>query len=115
MKNMPNGNSRQKVIDEMIDIIRKDSPWLFGYNPKGFGLFHEWFLNAKPNLMAHNTLQYKRINPQLRDKKRAEWNEPIIWPIVFLFVILIIGTIPAVATYKQREHIALKTKVQRSA
>jgi len=114
MKNMPNGKPRQKVIDQMIEIIRKDSPWLFGYNPKGFGLFHEWYLNAKPNLMAHNTLQYKRINPALRDKKRAEWNNPIIWPIVLLFIILIVGTIPAVATYKQREHMALKTKVQRT-
>jgi len=115
MKNMPSGEARQKVIDDMISIIRKDTPWLFGFNPKGFGLFHKWFKNAKPNLMAHNTLQYKRIDPQLRNQKRAEWNQPIVWPIIVLFIILIIGTIPAVATYKQREHSALKTKTQRVA
>ena len=115
MKNMPNDKARQEVIDQMVDIVRKDSPWLFGFNPKGFSLYHQWYHNAKPNLMAHNTLQYKRIDPILRAKKRKEWNQPVIWPVAILFGLLIIGTIPAIRTYRKSEHMALKQKVDRSA
>lgn len=110
MKNMPNGKRRQKVINKMVDIAREDSPWIFGLNPKSFGLYHHWYQNAKPNLMSHNTLQYKRISPLERKQKRKEWNEPIVWPMVMLFVIFIVGIIPAYAAYKRKEHMATKDK-----
>ncbi len=110
MKNIPNGASRQVVIDEMLEMVRHDSPWLFGYYPKQFGLYHEWFYNAKPNLMSHNTLQYKRIEPIIRQQARATWNQPIYWPVLLVAVILLLSIIPAVLTYRHREHIALKTK-----
>ena len=30
MKDLPNGPERQQVIDRMVDILRQESPWLFG-------------------------------------------------------------------------------------
>ncbi len=108
MKNMPNGKRRKKVIDKMVSIIREDAPWVWGYNPKQFSLSHGWYMNAKPNLMAHNTLQYKRIDAVTRQKKRDRWNEPVLWPII-LIVMVFVGTgIPAIITYRRKEHMALK-------
>ena len=115
MKNMPNGEARLKVIGQMTEIVRRDTPWLFGFNPKGFSLYHQWYHNAKPNLMSHNTLQFKRIDPQVRAKKRTDWNQPVVWPVIMLFVILIVGTIPAISTYKKREHMALKSNMDKAA
>ncbi|MDH3327143.1 MAG: peptide ABC transporter substrate-binding protein, partial [Gammaproteobacteria bacterium] len=106
MKNMPNSNRRRKVIDQMVDIIREDAPWIWGYNPKQFSLSHSWYLNGKPNLMAHNTLQYKRIESIERKIKRKSWNKPVLWPVI-LVVLIIVGTaIPAILTYRRKEHMA---------
>jgi ABC-type transport system substrate-binding protein len=82
MKGMANGPKRQQVIDRMTTLLREDAPWLFGFFPKGFSLQHAWIGNVKPNLMANNTLKYRRIDSDLRAKHRAEWNRPVRWPFV---------------------------------
>lgn len=103
MKNMRNGLRRQALIDEMLEIARRDAPWIWGFHPKRFSLYHSWYHNAKPNLMSNNTLKYKRIDPELRAELRAQWNRPILWPIAALAAIVIAGLVPAVVTYIRRE------------
>ena len=110
MKNMNNGQQRQQIIDRMTDILRQDSPWVFGYHPKSFGLQHSWYKNAKPNLMAHNTFQYKRIDTGLRAEKRQQWNQPIVWPVIVLIFGLVALSIPALFMYKKRENLAVKDR-----
>jgi hypothetical protein len=75
---------------------------VWGFHPKNFSLYHSWYHNAKPNLMANNTLKYKRIDPQLREELRAKWNKPIIWPIILIVVVLIAAALPAVQTYRAK-------------
>jgi len=103
MKNMENGQQRQTIIDKMVEIVRYDAPWLWGYHPVGFSLHHSWYKNAKPNLMANNTLKYKRIDPVLRKEMRDNWNQPVWWPIVTLVIIFIAMMIPAFISYRKRE------------
>ena len=102
MKNMPNGAARQKIIDNMIDIARKDGPWIWGLHPKNFSLYHAWYKNAKPNLMANNTLKYKRIDAQLRAELRAEWNKPNLLPVYIVIGVLVLGLIPAMFSYRRK-------------
>ena len=111
MKNMENGQTRQAIINKMMKIVQTDSPWIWGLHPKNFGLYQDWFKNAKPNLMAHNTLQYKRIDTAIRDQKRSEWNVPVMWPVYAVSGVLIVGTIPAWYTYRRRVHRAPKKTV----
>jgi len=103
MKNMTNGPERQKVIDRMTAILQQDAPWIFGYFPKSFSLYHDWYHNVKPNLMANNTLKYKRIDPKVRLQKRVAWNEPVVWPLWLVLVLAITLLIPAVRMHRQRE------------
>ena len=103
MKSMKNGHNRQKLIDQMVELVRYDAPWLWGYHPVGFSLHHDWYKNAKPNLMANNTLKYKRINPELRKEQRVIWNKPIWWPIVLIFIAVIIILLPAFISYRRKE------------
>ncbi len=103
MKNMYNGPERQAIIDQMIEILRRDAPWSFGFHPMGFSLMHSWYHNVKPNLMANNTLKYKRLDPQLRAELREEWNQPVVWPVVLLLVILLLSAVPAYIGYQRRE------------
>ena len=103
MKDMSNGGARQQIIDEMVEIVRKDSPWLWGFHPVGFSLHHQWYGNAKPNLMANNTLKYKRINPALRAEKRRQWNKPVWWPVVAGIALLVLIILPVFINYKKQE------------
>jgi oligopeptide transport system substrate-binding protein len=88
MKDMPDGPARLEVIRRMVEIVRRDAPWLLGYHPRTFTLYHDWVHNLKPNLMANNTLKYERLDPGRRANYRAEWNRPVLWPIWVLTVLI---------------------------
>lgn len=103
MKNMPNGPERQRVIDQMVEIVRRDAPWIWGFHPRDFVLHHQWYFNAKPNQMAHNSLKYKRIDPQLRERKRLEWNQANFTPVWVTLVLLVLLVVPAVVLYRRKE------------
>jgi oligopeptide transport system substrate-binding protein len=103
MKDMDNGSERQQVIDAMLEIVRRDAPWIFAFYPKSFGLRHGWVHNVKPNLMANNTLKYRRIDPDLRETRRDAWNRPVLWPIVLLVAALIAVIAPAAIAWRRHE------------
>jgi len=81
MKNMENSPERQAIIDHMLEILRHDSPWLWGYHPKNYVLQHSWLHNIKVNIMANNKLKYWRVDAEQRDRMRREWNQPVRWPL----------------------------------
>lgn len=104
MKVMDNSPARQAIIDRMIEIVRHDQPWVWGFNPKEFTLHHAWYFNANPNQMINNGIKYKRIDPIMRARLRAQWNQPVIWPVAVIVLILVLGTLPAVVSYWRKEH-----------
>ena len=104
MKNMDNGAERLKLIEQMVNIARKDGPWLWGFHPKSFSLQHGWYKNTKLNLMANNTLKYKRIDSATRAEKRSAWNKPVTWPLYTVLLIFIIVVLPGVISYRRKEH-----------
>ena len=108
MKDMDDGPRRQAVIDAMVAIARRDAPWVWGYYPKQFTLYHAWYHNAKPNLMANNGLKYLRIDPVLRARLRRQWNEPIVWPLGLLGAGLVALVLPAALAYRRKERMAAK-------
>ena len=103
MKYLPDGEERQQVIDRMIDIVREDAPWVWGFYPVDYALYHDWYSNTKPNLMANNTLKYRRIDPVERDRLRNAWNKPVLWPVIFVVVVLLVSLIPAIIVYRRHE------------
>ncbi len=102
MRNMDNTPERQVLIDRMQDIVRRDAPWVFGFHPKNFSLYHSWLHNVKPNLMANNTLKYLRLEPKKRARMREQWNRPLWWPLVLLLLGLVVAVIPAWLQYRKR-------------
>ncbi|MEJ2310237.1 MAG: ABC transporter substrate-binding protein [Gammaproteobacteria bacterium] len=103
MKYLPDGEERQQVIDRMIGIVREDAPWVWGFYPVDYALYHDWYSNTKPNLMANNTLKYRRIDPVERDRLRNAWNEPVLWPVILVVVVLLVSLIPAIIVYRRHE------------
>ena len=74
MRNMENSPERYAIIDKMQHIIQRDAPMVFGFHPKNFALYHQWYQNLKPNLIANNQLKYAKIDVNLREKLRERWN-----------------------------------------
>jgi ABC-type transport system substrate-binding protein len=103
MRAMDNTPERRAIIQQMVDIVRKDAPWSFGFHPKGFSLHHNWYDNVKINLMANNTLKYRRVNGSLRFEKARQWNQPVLWPLAFLGILLAAVVTPAFIMYRRRQ------------
>ena len=103
MKNMDNGPERQAVIDRMVAMLRDDAPWVWGFHPRDYGLYHAWLSNVKPNQMARNSLKFYRLDTALREQKRAEWNHPVLWPIPLFMLLLALSALPAWRNWRARE------------
>lgn len=81
MKNMDNSPQRQVIIDQMLEILRRDSPWLWGFHPQQYAMLHGWLHNVKANVMANNKLKYWRVDVAQREAQRRAWNQPVRWPL----------------------------------
>jgi ABC-type transport system substrate-binding protein len=103
LRSMDDGPERWRVLDEMLEIVRHDSPWLWGFHPTGYSLVHAWQQNTKPNMMARNTLKYVRIDPALRDRRQRVWNTPQWRPPVVILVLVVGFLIPALLLYRRRQ------------
>lgn len=103
MRNGENGPERLAQIRQLQEIIRRDSPWLFGFHPKAFSLYHHWYHNLKTNLMANNRLKYQRINGERRAEMRKQWNRPVVWPLWLGLFLLLLVIWPAWRSYRKRE------------
>ncbi len=104
IKNMPNGPKRQQKINTLLEIVRKDSPWIWGVHPIDFTLSHAWNRPTKPHAMANNTLKYERLNTPLRAKLRKQWNKPILWPLWALLGFVVLMFVPLTVTFWRREN-----------
>ncbi len=102
MENMTNSPARLDVIRQMTQVAREDAPWMWGYYPVSFSLRHGWVRNAKPNMMARNSLKYRAIDSAERAVKRAGWNRPNYLPVGILIALLVLGSLPAVRTVRRR-------------
>jgi len=107
MRNMENSEQRYRIIQQMQGIVRQDAPWVFGFHPKNFSLYHGWYKNLKPNLMANNQLKYTRIDTAARAEQRAQWNQPVFWPLLLALALFVLALIPEVAAYRRRTRKAM--------
>ena len=103
MKYLEDGPERQAVIDRLVEIARRDAPWIWGFHPKSFSLHHRWLLNAHPNQMANNTLKYRRLDPAQRQAAQRDWNPPILWPLWAIGAICVLCVLPAWWMVRRRE------------
>jgi len=103
MKDMDNGPERQALIDAMVNLLREDSPWVFGFYPRNYALHHAWYGNVKPNLMANNELKFRRVDAPARERARAEWNRPAWFAPALIVLILLAGLAPAWLAWRRKE------------
>lgn len=103
MATMENSGERKAIIDKMLEIIRHDSPWVWGVHPVDYRLLHSWNQPTKPHALANNTLKYQSVDIALRDTMRARWNQKKKWPLVLFGLAIIVTSIPFVREHRRRE------------
>ncbi len=109
MKTMSNGPERLAIIQKMTLLLQKDAPWVWGYHPKSLSLYHSWLHNVWPNSLANNTIKYRRIEAQERVLKQSAWNQPVVWPFIIVFIIVVGSIYPLRQAYRRRQSAAINT------
>lgn len=99
MKNRANDAKREKIIHQMISILQRDAPWIWGINSQSLVLSQQWVSPTKPNTISQNTLKYMNIDVELRNRLRSQWNQPILWPVLLFFGFISILLLPFVFAY----------------
>ena len=103
MRNMENSPERLAIIQDMMEIVRQDAPWVFALHPRSLALYHSWYHNVWPNRLANNSVKYLSVDPELRLQKQAEWNRPVVWPLWLAGLLMIGLSIWAVSAYRARQ------------
>jgi oligopeptide transport system substrate-binding protein len=103
MRNMENTPEREQIIRRMTGIVQRDAPWAFAFHPTDYTLHHAWVYNRKPNKMAINGLKYQRIDADIREQMRREWNRPVVAPLLVTIAVLIAILVPGIRAWRRRE------------
>jgi len=102
MRTMSAGPQRRQRVREMVAMLQRDAVWLFAYFPKAIFLNNAWVHNNKRHGISKNTLKYVRIDKDLRQRKRREWNQPVTWPILAAAGVFVALVLPGVVSYRRR-------------
>jgi len=83
---LDDGPEKQKLIDKMVDILRRDAPWSFGYFPYSAGAYQRWIGDAKYGLFTNDRALYYKVDAPMRARLQAEWNKPHSWPLALIAI-----------------------------
>ena len=89
MQTLEDGPEKQAVIDQMVNIVREDSPWAWGYWPYVALAFQPWVHNGKPGIMVRDMGRYYRVDAKQRSALQKAWNKPIWWPMLALLALVL--------------------------
>ena len=103
LRYLEDGPEKQAVMDQMTTVARRDSPWLWGYNPYAIGSYQPWMSGGKPTYLINDRMLYRRIDPAMRAQLVREWNPAHFWPLWLIVVLFLLGLWPAWFAFKARE------------
>jgi ABC-type oligopeptide transport system substrate-binding subunit len=104
MKARENDAERQRLIDEMLKILERERPWIELYHSEEYALVHSWVRYVKPAGLSLPAIKYRDLDPEERERRRREWNAPVLWPVFLIALVVVIAVVPGVITFfKERQ------------
>jgi hypothetical protein len=94
----------------MVGLVQQDAPWAFGYVPWGGLAFQPWVHNGKPSILIRDMAKYYRVDTALREKRQAEWNHPVLWPMALLILLPLAAGWAAWRGWRRREQASGRTE-----
>jgi ABC-type transport system substrate-binding protein len=107
------GPERDAMVARMVDIYREEAVWLYAFYPKDIYLANSWVSNTKRHGISKATLKYINIDDELREAKRAEWNNPVTWPLYAGALGLAALILPGVTAYRRRQNATARRSAER--
>ena len=108
MKSLDNGPERAQVVRQMVDMLWKDQPWIWHYHDTSYYLSHDWVRNTKRHGISLATLKFIGIDPEKRAQFRQSWNQPKLWPLFWLVILLSLVVFGVVRSLNKRKKSQLK-------
>ncbi|MAZ40281.1 MAG: peptide ABC transporter substrate-binding protein [Legionellales bacterium] len=99
-----NPQLRQKYIDNMIEILQQDAPWVWGFHQQTFKLSQPWMSPSKMHGVANNTLKYLSIDTEKRSQLQKLWNKPSYLILVILLILIILIVFPVMLIHRRKEN-----------
>lgn len=81
MSTMENGPERLELIHRLNAILVEDCPIMLMSHSVSFSLSQPWIPRVSRNPLLAGGIKYVRLDPELREAKRHEWNHVILWPL----------------------------------
>jgi ABC-type transport system substrate-binding protein len=72
LRTMLPGEEKDRLCEQMADIIIEDCPWIFQYQPMSYALIHNWLKNYKPHDFPYGMVKYRRADNTLWNEWKAE-------------------------------------------
>ncbi|MFN7952792.1 MAG: ABC transporter substrate-binding protein [bacterium] len=94
-----NDDERMRLIRELRAITEHDAPMIDLMFNEAYSLRHQWVHNVKPFGMSTPMTKYRDVEPELRDRVRDGWNQPVMWPAYTLACLAVLITVPGVVTF----------------
>jgi oligopeptide transport system substrate-binding protein len=91
MATMDNGPERLTLVRRMNEILAEDCPLILTFHKAFYTSVQPWSPRVHGNMMLEGGVKYLLLDPELRERKRQEWNEKPIWPLVLACGLLIGG------------------------
>jgi ABC-type transport system substrate-binding protein len=89
MKTLEDGPEKQKLIDEMVRIVREDAPWTMGFFPYASGAAQQWVHNYKPAILIRDQGRFLRLDVNQRMAAQAAWNRQVWWPLLGMLAVVL--------------------------
>jgi len=103
MKLMPDSPERLLLIQAMLSIYHHDLPWASAWHPHSYVLNNPWVRNTKAHGVSKSVLKYMAVDSEARANAQRERNQPILWPLWLVALILVVVMIPGYRAYRQRQ------------
>jgi ABC-type transport system substrate-binding protein len=115
MKTLEDGPEKQKLIDDMVRIVRNDAPWTMGFFPYSSAAAQQWVHNYKPAILIRDHGRYLRVDVKERLAAHASWNKPVWWPLFGMLALA--GALVLIARnhFRKRERTNARGEVLASA
>jgi ABC-type transport system substrate-binding protein len=68
LRTMLPGPEKDRLCEQMVDIVIEDCPWVFLYQPMDFAVTHNWLKNYSLHDFPYTMTKYRRVD-------NAAWNE----------------------------------------